>query len=312
MQPVRSLLIAMICAATPVLAEERGPLRFSVDGGVVFGTANEVVYDEGNRGSHLIWKLAVPTVRVGLDYELESKWTITGAITAGKSGGSRMVDYDWMGPNFVSYGFDDWTHRSISENTDVNHYYKLELGAEYDLIEKSDVTLSGLVGISYTSAKWTAYSGTFIYSDSEPGDGCGFRGCIGELDPGRGIDYVQKLPSLYLGVEGRRELGRFTLSGQIRVGATVNGRDIDNHYLRNLRFDESFDTTGYLGLGARIDFQPGKRGNWYASVELERTFHSVGDAKVTNTETGETDFAARAAGLDLSTARVAVGYSLSF
>ena len=88
--------------------------------------ADEKVYFEGDRLSHLIWTSQTPVFTAAMSINPLADLTIDAKTRIGFLSTSRMEDYDWFGPFFKSFAFDDWTHHSSRTHT---HKRDSQIGA---------------------------------------------------------------------------------------------------------------------------------------------------------------------------------------
>lgn len=277
--------------------------------GYVWLKADEVVYGpEGDRLSHLFWKTHAPVLTGSVRAEFAPRWKIMGNAVVALSASGDMKDYDWFGPYFKSYDFDDWTHRSASE-TSLDRYVNVDVavGRDFDLSDAAQINLHA--GFKYANVKWTAYGGSFVYSRT------GFRQDIGSYPDGlRGISYEQRLPTLFAGAEASAKAGRLTFTGLVRGGITVGVTDTDHHWRRGLRFEEPFDAVPFLSLGGKVDYAVSEAMSLQISAGYERYFPSKGDPTVYSISSGAELLPARKdeAGLAFQAFTLSAGLKLSF
>lgn len=72
---------------------------FTIGTGYSFLRADELVYENDDRISHLIWHSDAPTVTVQGKVDLGNEWSLNINTRMAASGNSRMPDYDWLLPH---------------------------------------------------------------------------------------------------------------------------------------------------------------------------------------------------------------------
>jgi outer membrane protease len=320
-------LLVAIGLASPVLAADYGfddytyqtddqsvTLRGSI--GVMGIEAKEWVYASAgspNVLSYLNWQSVAPLASGEIGLRLGDGWTAKAEFKAALGGDSNMEDYDWFGPDFVSYNFDDWTHRSISPNTNLDWYLDGTFALGLDLVDEPDYRVNFSGGVKYTDVQWTASGGTYDYSGFPGGAVVGFRGNSGTLPDGPGITYRQQLPSLFGGVDVEGGSDGWNYAVSAKSGFTLMGFASDDHWLRSLHFVDMLQPAPMLSASANIgyDFTP----NFGVFVQggIEKVFLSRGDTDVTNTSTGA--YQGRSldtAGGELGTINLSAGLKGSF
>jgi outer membrane protease len=287
-----TLTAALLCTAAPAaLAEDmNGSVntlelgsRFGLSGGIGYSfiRGDEIVFDgAGNRISHLIWESQSPTLTLAAKAELGNHWSLRANGAFAFSGNSHMQDYDWFGPFFVSYDFNDWTHRSVHPDTRLHNYFTGDLAIGRDIaVGNAIFNLNG--GFKYTSVNWTAYGGSFDYSVF------GFRDISGVFPNGMaGISFQQRYPGLFLGVDLEATRGRWSFSGQLRGGVSIGATDTDHHWLRDLRFEERYGAIPFAAAAARLDYAVRDNVSLFLSGNFERYFQTTGDTTVFDIPSG--------------------------
>ncbi|MDO5657434.1 MAG: omptin family outer membrane protease [Paracoccus sp. (in: a-proteobacteria)] len=262
-------------------AETAAAPEFTVGLGYLDTRANERVYDAaGNQISRLIWSSDAQVLNLGVRTQTESGMTVRGRAQIGLGGNSDMVDYDW---SFWSDGFgaDQWSDRSIHPDTRLERYIDMDvaLGRDYQMESGARVNLHG--GFTWTSVKWSARGGSYVYSE------WGFRDEEGDFPDGvRGITYAQSLPTLYAGASVTQTYGAWTLNGALRGGFAVNAQSTDNHWQRDLRFEERAGVMPYIGAALRGDYALNDVSAIYVGVEYAQHFNTKTDVTVYDEPTG--------------------------
>lgn len=286
--PFASLVGAALLSASPSFAQdafygqsqaEASPVRFFAGVGMANIKAGEYVYQGDYKVSQLDWESkGVKTGTIGAELDLGYKWRLKGRLDVGLGGDGHMVDRDWLAPSI-----DDWTHQSIHPDTGLDRYINLLIEADRSLINtgSSRVALGG--GLGFTDVKWTARGGSYIYSTF------GFRDTVGNFPDGeKGITYEQRIPTLFLSANAEQSLGRFTLSGTARGGASIGFKGIDDHWMRDLRFTDEILLAPMVGATVTADYQLLASTSLYVSGDFQKVFTARGDSTVRDTNTGAT------------------------
>ncbi|UWU25728.1 omptin family outer membrane protease (plasmid) [Rhizobium sp. CB3060] len=269
---------------------------------------NELVYNEvGNRISRLIWESHAPVMTSGFKAELDNSWTISANAAISFSGDSHMEDYDWE----KAWGYDgkDWSSRSVHTNTDLERYVNIDIASGHDFVINDATTVNLHVGFKYTNVKWTAYGGTFIDSSG------GFRNERFNFEDGeRVISYEQRYPGVFLGTEATTKYGDWTLSALLRCGADVDANDIDNHWLRNVDFEEKFGAHPFVSIGAKAVYQLTGRVSLFFAGNFDQYFRRKGDTTEYDMSTSPPEVGSYkdGAGMDLYALTLAAGFKLTF
>jgi outer membrane protease len=244
--------IAMLClvaCALPVSAGDFGirdeafddpNYDFKIDteltAGRLSGTAHELVYEPNNGGrklSELIWTMDDVVVIGGKVTVRPSHWwsvEMGGYINATHE--ATMDDYDWFYPATT-----DWTHWSHHEDTSLERALMIDLSTKLALWRTDYFDLQGIAGYRWDKFDWTGYGGNYTYST--PGN---FRDDTGTFTPGVPvISYKQEFSAPYIGLGGELRLGDFTMNGSVTGSWWASADDVDNHWLRGLEFQESFE-----------------------------------------------------------------------
>ncbi|WP_168349635.1 omptin family outer membrane protease [Rhizobium leguminosarum] len=235
------VVTSCLLVATPSLAAADNALFSSDDGNfVVFGglglaniKAQEFVYEGDRKLSQLNWESQGMTLfTVGVDAHIDNDWSLKGSVEIGTGGNGHMVDYDWD-----SGEHDDWSDRSIHPLTELDHYVAGAIQLNRIIYRNETSSIAVGAGVQYTDVKWTAYGGSGIYSSKG-----GFRNDPWK-DPDweRGISYQQQIPIGFLSLSGEYNFGDLTISGGLQTGLSFGIKDIDDHWLRDLRFHDDID-----------------------------------------------------------------------
>ncbi len=174
-------------------------VTLEVYAGYLTGQSREFVYNpySGNKMSELIWKIDGVWVLGGTLSVHPTDWLtlrLSGWVPLSDSG--TMDDYDWK---YVGRDWSDWSHHG---DTRLESAYMFDTGlaARFASFGKNQVfdsaRLEFLAGYRQLYLSWTAYGGSYIYSDSGA-----YRGDIGGFPKGQpGISYEQWMKAPYLGL----------------------------------------------------------------------------------------------------------------
>src|SRR5690606_7948683 len=173
--------------------------------------------------SRLIWDIkSAQTIEAGGELDLSDRWVIYGSGTAAMHRRGFMTDYDYVEPGA------DWSHRSRSPGTRLDHYFAVDAGARYKYLETENTSMTAGFGFRYVNFQMTAFGGDYIYSSCDVYEfqGC-FRSIKGTFPSGfRGVTYSQELPAGFLEMGMSRTLGRIRFdlgSGLVKSKPEDNG-----------------------------------------------------------------------------------------
>ncbi|WP_244560035.1 omptin family outer membrane protease [Ensifer aridi] len=295
---VGSVITSCFLMATPSFAAADDVLFSSDDGNlIVFGgiglaniKAQEFVYrgaeqctdlgweSKGHKCSQLNWESkGVTLFTLGFDAQIDDDWSLKGSVNLGTGGNGHLVDSDWL-----SRGHDGWSQRSIHPNTELDHY--VDGAIELDRIIYGSETSSFAVGAGfrYTDVQWTAYGGSGLYSSKN-----GFRDQPWALpDWVKGISFRQEIPVGFLSLSGEHVLGDLTISGGIQGGLGFGIKEIDDHWLRDLRYHNDMDPAPTIGATVAVNYALTPSASLYLSGSFERVFHKPGDMQIDDTAEG--------------------------
>ncbi|MGB3337030.1 MAG: omptin family outer membrane protease [Devosia sp.] len=283
-------------------------VRINAAIGAMYLEGNEKVLNGNFTVSHLIWQTRTPVLRgsVAVDFGGGFSGGLEGS-TAG-FGSSYMEDYDWLRGDDT---FANWSHRSQHPDTRLDHYFTGAASLGYELLNDDSAVIRAHAGFKYTDVQWTAYGGTYLYSNP------GFRDTPGTIPDGvAGVTYRQQLPELFIGFDGEEQYGAFSVGGLLRGGVTFLSMATDNHYLRlpvPLRFVDSIYMAPTVTVGANVGFALGRNAKLTLAARYDHIFEQRGDVKEYNATTGALigDFVG-AAGAALRSAEITAGVQGSF
>jgi outer membrane protease len=243
--------IAMLCATTATAGETT--MWFMP--GVASVVAREFVYipSEHHKLSELIWRSEpMFTLNGGVVLQLRPRSKFRLSATAGFNGDSQMTDFDWQDLSTPH----SWTDRSIHDVTKLPAHFEIDGRLSQDFGSGKNWILSGLAGIKYTQANWSAYGGKFTYSTfDDDGNLLGFRDDIFEIPAReRGVSYRQQWLVPYIGLSAKWRKERSILSLSATASPLAYSWDRDIHWQRDLVFTEKFAPSWMLSADMQYDY----------------------------------------------------------
>ncbi|UVK35564.1 omptin family outer membrane protease (plasmid) [Mesorhizobium sp. AR10] len=224
-----------------------------------------------------------------------------------------MVDYDWVAPYSVddddwvapSFAAADWWHQSIHPDTHLDRYISLDMAVGRDVVINDATAINLHGGFKYTNVMWSAYGGSFVYSEIR------FRDTRGKFQDGElGISYEQRYPGVFLGAESITKFGNLTLSGLLRGGLTIDANDIDHHWTGKPRlFEDAFGVIPFISVGAKADFQMTERASLFLAGNFDKYFRQKGDTTMWGAESA---IFKDGAGMEFYAFTVSAGFKLTF
>jgi len=259
--------------------------------------------------SLLIWQSVAPMATGDVRVRLPDDWTVSGRLRAAISGTSYMQDYDWTGAHFVSYDFDDWTHRSQHPDTNLDWYFDGSLAVGRDVMVEDAVRVNLNGGFKYTDVQWTATGGSYIYSVG------GFRDTSGNLADTPAITYRQQLPTLFAGLDIEAVENGWTYGVSAKGGMTLFGVATDHHWMRvpPLRFIDNLQPAPMLSLAASAGYDLSDNLGLFFEGTVEKVFLGRADTEIYNNDTDALIATAPdAAGAELASVGLSAGLKGSF
>jgi outer membrane protease len=236
-------------------------VEFGVSAGQMNVTGREFIYDGpgGNKVSQLDYisnELGIISAKVGVRVTPWVRLDFLG--TTALSGESESDDYDWIQP--PSFDFDDWTHHSHSDDTDIDGIHQLDASTRVELFRHPNFEIGVLGGVRWDHFAWSVKGGDYVYSSMDPATGAriGFRDDIGSFKAEQlGLSFEQDYITPYLGVGINAHLGKLTLEGNVKgsLWATVDA--VDKHYLRAFRGFQGFTSRTQVDGGEMSSFNVG-------------------------------------------------------
>ncbi len=273
--------------------------------GAMYLEGNEYVFNGERTLSQLIWQTRAPVLRGRIAVDVGNGFSISAEGSVAGFGSSYMEDYDWL---VSTDSFDNWTHRSQHPDTNLDHYLTGAAMIGYELVNDPEAVIRFHTGLKYTDVKWSAYGGSYIYSDG------GFRNKTGNFADGEpAIAYQQKLPELFVGFDGDQYYDNVRIGGLLRGGLTVMAQTRDNHWMRNLLVVDNFNPAPTIALGADVGFALGPLAEFYVAARYDQMFLMRGKSEYFNTTTGARTIVGNdLGGADLRSAEITAGLRGAF
>jgi outer membrane protease len=296
MTVARAAIAVAVAFASPVASAANGivvanDVTFSGGVGVIGIEGREYVYASTGSSdimSLLIWQSVAPVLTTGFDITLSDGWTIDGKAQVAISGDSFMVDYDWIStaPGFTNYAFDNWTHRSQHDATNLDWFFNGSLALGRGIVATENVTVNVNGGFKYTDVQWTAFGGSFVYS------GTGFRADVFSTpDSQRGITYRQQFPTAFLGLDTEIVRDQWTFGFGAQGGVAFHAKGTDNHWQRNpgplgLLFIDTLQMAPTVSVSASAEYTVTDQVNLFLAGTVDKIFLARGDSKIYDNNTG--------------------------
>ncbi|WP_395686247.1 omptin family outer membrane protease [Aestuariivirga sp.] len=267
--------------------------------GHLSGKAKERVYNpDGSKLSELVWDMENALVlNVGMTAAATERISFYGNASIGLAADSKLNNYDWIGaPPPADPDLHSW-----HDDTELDHYYTLDAGLSFALLDTGSNRFSVLGGFKYTDTQWTARGGCYDY------EFFGVQGCF--EDGEKGITYRQLLPAVYAGLGYLGSFDRWSFSVEGRAGYTLNSAEAqDNHWLRDRYFVDYLQGAPYAAVNGKAGYAVSQRTSIFGSVAYDKFFEMNGETSIENTVTGDilrTNY--DSGGADLYTLNMAVG-----
>ncbi|MHC2296129.1 omptin family outer membrane protease, partial [Rhizobium mongolense] len=129
---------------------------------------------------------------------------------------------------------------------------------------------------------------------------------------GKGISYRQKIPVGFVSLSGEHVVGDLTISGGIQGGLSFGIKDIDDHWVRDLRFWEDMSPAPTIGANVAVSYAVTPGASLYLSGSFDRVFHSRGDTERHYFATGENYFDKDSAGATFESMSISFGLKGTF
>ncbi|SEQ25928.1 plasminogen activator [Devosia sp. YR412] len=280
-------------------------LRLDASIGAAYIEGSEKVFIGNYTLSHLIWQSTAPILRGSVALEVGNGFSVKAEGATAGFGRSYMEDYDWTRGDDT---FNNWSHRSQHPDTNLDHYYTGGASLGYELVRDNRAVVRAHGGFKYTDVKWSAYGGSYVYSNP------GFRDDVGSFADGTpAIAYRQQFPELFLGIDGEERYGNFRVGGLLRGGMTFLSTATDEHWMRDLRFVDTLYVAPTFTAGVDLGFALGRNAELTLAARYDQVFEARGDTTYSYISSGASrGSAAGAAGGGMRSAEITAGLRGTF
>jgi plasminogen activator len=277
----------MLCSTLPIqsyAADEntswhQDKLVITPSIGMLSSNTGEYVYENDQKLSQLDWRVSnVPVLKLSLDYTLDFQRAIYARLwtTLHKKTGS-MNDYDWLDAYQSK-----WTDWSRHTNVPLNKAYEIDAGMSMSLYDTPQWKHDALVGLQLSRYHWSSYGGQYWYDNGDN---------IGSFPANEhGIDYIQKLTALYVGVATRYTHQKWSVHATLKGSPFARINDYDEHLLRDLYFQGTIKNMWYLGSNISVMYAITPRLQLTMDFAYSIFFEGRGDTEILDRSTGTTEY----------------------
>ena len=273
--------------------------------GWLTGESTETVYDTatGRKLSELVWDLdSVFMLNAGASIE-PTPWLRLNADVWFRlnDGSGSMDDYDYVLPG---YGFTHWSHSEV----ELSKGYLIDVNAAFAFYRRGDTVFSALAGYKRDAWEWDARGGSYVYSVNSLYD------TAGNFPHGiTSITYEQWYDVPYLGLSFTSRRAPLTLSGRIIYSPFVSANDKDTHHLRDLVFEQDFDTTTMFAVDVGVGYDLTEALALQARFQYQQYAEAKGSTTITDRATGARyNFSGDAAGTEHEAGLLTLGLQYTF
>lgn len=246
----------------------------------------------------------VRTLHLGAGYQ-PLPWLSVNASgwTAIRPGNSRMTDYDWL------YEDEDWSHRSIHPDTQLDKAYQAEVSGTLWALQDQDVGLGVTLGYQVNRFQWTARGGSYLYSSRT-----GFRDVTGDFPDGQKvISYRQGYRTPYIGVTSYYDWQDWRVDLYGKYSRWVTAQAFDTHHLRSMTFADKGRRAELKAVGFGVTYRFVPQFAVRAGVDYQTLGEAKGPTRMTSLETDEqVVLAGDAAGISNRTVQSNLSLSYQF
>jgi plasminogen activator len=276
--------------------------------GYMDGEAGEYWYvpEIGHKLSELDWKFE-EVFMLGLGGSLSPNSWLTFNLDFWinlNEGDNTMDDYDWY---LTGYTYTNWSHH---DETDLKTAFSLDFNGEFAFYQYQTSKFFGIAGFKYDTYELEAYGGSYIYSANYLYD------TVFTVDNGtKIITYEQNYYAPYVGIGFSSSLWETPLnfSGRVIFAPYVWGDDKDQHYMRDLVFEQDFDsgTMFAVDFTAKYYFTPNF--TTWLGFQYQNYDEMKGESTITDTTNGaQTKATGDVAGMDSEAMMFSLGVSFDF
>ncbi len=310
---IASGFLSLMVTDTVLAQEVEDPyaVNFSADSitvstslGWLEGESKEYVYDTdtGRKVSELNWKINNTAIIKG-DISWDPLFWLTlnaKGWTTLSSSGAGMDDYDWLDPNQSH-----WTDWSNSPNTRLNYANEFDVNAKVWFIKRADYKVGAVVGYQQTRFSWTAFGGHYQYDNGST---------VGDFpNRERGIGYQQKFSVPYAGLAGSYRYRDFEFTALFKFSPWVEAKDNDEHYLRDLTFQEKTRGSDYYSASVDVGYYVTPNAKVFTELTWNQYSEGKGGSKVIDRTNGMSQYeGGDAAGIENRNYSVTAGLQYRF
>ncbi|MGP3221087.1 omptin family outer membrane protease [Serratia bockelmannii] len=268
------------------------------------GESKEYVYDSdtGKKMSELDWKINNAVIIKGEISWAPLYWLTLNARgwTTLTSASGGMDDYDW-----ANAGQTHWTDWSNSPNSRLNHANEYDVNARVWLIKRPEYKLGAVVGYQQTRFSWTALGGHYEYDNGND---------VNNFPHGeRLIGYQQTFSMPYMGLTGGYRYRNIEVNALLKFSPWVEARDNDEHYARNLTFNEKTQGSRYYAISVDIGYYVTPNAKVFTEFTWSKYAQGKGGTQIIVRTNGNTQYiGGDAAGMENQTSSLTAGLQYRF
>lgn len=279
------------------------PDSISVDASlsVLNGKSSEFVYNDGDKLSQLDWKIQnTPIVKAGITWDAISWLTLNASgWTTLASAGALMDDYDWLEPE--QHHWSEWSHHPA---TRLNFANQFDLNMTGWFLKDENYQLGAMLGYQETRFSWGATGGHYSYNNGN---------ITGDFPRGQKvIGYQQKFSAPYLGLAGKYIYRDFDIIAQFKYSPWAEGKDTDQHYLRDITFKEKVINQKYYSAVINVGYNITPQARVFTEMSWSRTSNDVGDSTYYDNAEGEVEKMKDSAGMQNYNYTIGAGIQYRF
>lgn len=286
--------IVFLAAGVTVVApetESSSDLEFtlSTDGGVLYGTAGEYVYEQGISKnfvlSELDWDIK-PLPYMGLNFNVTRKNGFYAGASlkcgiAGKTG--TITDSDWLNAYYNTDYIDIKTNYSESDAY-MEHAFLANLSVGYKAAISTQFSIKPFLALDFMNFKWSGRDGYYQYSDYNSTTQAYDSYTTGTKYPlyGTGLEYEQTYLCPEIGIAAEYSPSRrLNLGASFVFSPAVSCTASDNHFERFLQFDDVMSGGFLIGPKMILEYRLNERTKFSFTAAYALVWGLVGDETMT-------------------------------
>ncbi len=294
-------MTAETISSSPLIEKKDFPFSISLSSGFINGDIEELIYQDNKMVSKLKWELKNVMFTGGsASFFLPYKIVLNiGARIKISEADTYMEDFDWL-----KTGRDEWADYSKS-NSELESGEMFDTNLVIPFFRQKKFSLSLIAGFKHDHWSWSDRGGYFIYSSEN-----GFRDHIGEFENKKGISYEQWLYVPYLGIKSDFKLGKFLFNIDFLHSNYASGKSKDNHLLRNIRFEDTFNNMNFFYFSGKALWLINKNISAFIQYENQEYKRAKGDMRVIDQD-NSSFFYKNGAGLSNKLWSISLGINLT-